>query len=62
MFLRQYEGERVFCAVNLDDADYTARLGEFSGPATDLETGEKLTLSENQLLPARTASLWRLEK
>lgn len=62
VFLRQYEGERVLCAVNLDDADFAARLGEFSGPAADLETGETLTLGENQLLPARTASLWRLEK
>ena len=61
VFLRQYEGERVLCAVNLDDADYTARLGGYSGPATNLETGEKLTLGENQLLPARTAFLWRLE-
>ena len=61
VFLRQYEGERVLCAVNLDDADYTARLGGYSGPATDLETGETLTLGENQLLPARTAFIWRLD-
>ena len=60
VFLREFEGERVICAVNLDDGAYTANLGGCAGPAADLISGEMAELAQNQVLEPRSARLWRL--
>ncbi len=62
VFLRQWEGERVLLAVNLDEVPYTAKLGGAAGSAHDLLTGEALTLSPGQELPPLSARLWRLDQ
>ncbi|MTR33008.1 maltodextrin glucosidase [Pseudoflavonifractor sp. BIOML-A14] len=60
VFLREYEGERALCAVNLDDAPSTANLGGFAGRATDLISGEMVELAQNQILEPCSAKIWRL--
>lgn len=61
VFLREYEGERVLLGVNLDEAPFAVRLSGLTGPATELLTGARCTLSDQQELPPRSARLWRLE-
>ncbi len=61
VFLREYEGERVLCAVNLDDAPYTVCLNGCAGPAVELQTGTEVCLEQNQCLEACSAKIWRLK-
>lgn len=62
VFLRDFEGERVLCAINLDDAPFMARLDGCFGDAADLLSGESVVLSETQTLEPHTLHLWRLTK
>lgn len=59
-FLREYRGERVVFALNLDEQEAQADLRDCCGPATDLLTGERMELQSRQTLPGRSARFWRL--
>ncbi len=60
VFLRQFEGERVIFALNMDDAPYTAHFDAGAGSGTDLLTGQSVSFGGGLNLPAQTAYIIRL--
>ena len=60
VFLRQFEGERVVFAVNMDEAPYTAHFDAGAGSGTDLITGQKVSLGGSLQIPAKTAYIIKL--
>ena len=55
VFLRQFEGERVIFALNMDNAPYTAHFDAGSSGGTDLVTGQKIDFNGGLNIPAKTA-------
>lgn len=59
-FLREWEGERVVFALNLDGGEGAVELHGCCGSAVDLLTGEQVELPPRQILPPRSAFYWKL--
>ena len=60
VFLRQFEGERVIFALNMDDAPYTAHFDAGASGGTDLITGQNVGLGGGVNIPGRTAYIIKL--
>ena len=59
-FLREWQGERVAFALNLDEGESAVELHDCCGRATNLLTGAEVQLSTRQSLPPRSAFFWRV--
>lgn len=55
VFQREWEGERVYVAVNAADSPFYAGFDAGAGEATDLITGEKITLNGGFEMPGYSA-------
>ena len=58
---REFEGERVFVAVNADDRPFTAHFDAGCGRAVDLITGEWHDFGGGSELPPYSAYFWKCE-
>jgi alpha amylase catalytic region len=62
IFEREFEGERIWVAVNADSSEYYARFNSSaSGVATDLLSGEKVYLQDGYMLPPYSFFYWKHE-
>ena len=62
IFEREFEGERIWVAVNADSSEYYARFNSSaSGVATDLLSGEKVYLQDGYMLPPYSLFYWKHE-
>ena len=55
MFKREWEGERVYVAVNATDQDFWAGFDAGTSQATDLISGNAVELNGGLNIPAYTA-------
>lgn len=55
VFRREFNGERVIFALNMDDAPYTAHFDAGAGSGTDLLTGRTVGFDGGLQIPAKTA-------
>ncbi|MGN0414289.1 MAG: alpha-amylase family glycosyl hydrolase [Agathobacter sp.] len=55
VFLREYEGEKVYVAINASDQPYHAGFDAGCGEAVDLITGDKIALNGGLDLPGYSA-------
>ena len=55
VFLREYEGEKVYVAINASDQPYHAGVDAGCGEAVDLITGDKIALNGGLDLPGYSA-------
>ena len=55
VFRREFNGERVIFALNMDDAPYTAHFDAGAGSGTDLLTGQTVSFDGGLSIPAKTA-------
>lgn len=55
VFRREYNGERVIFALNMDDASYTAHFDAGAGSGVDLLTGRTVSFEGGLNIPAKTA-------
>lgn len=62
IFERKSGHERVLVAINADAADYTAHFDAGCGQAVDLITGKPHDFGGGSLLPAYSASYWKMER
>ena len=60
-FRREYDGERVIFALNMDDAPYTAHFDAGAGSGTDLITGQSVSFGGGLSIPGKTAYIVRLD-
>ncbi len=61
VFEREFEGERIWFAVNADDQPYYAGFnGANAGEALDLLSGEHISLQEGYLLPEYSLFYWKV--
>ncbi len=60
VFRREFEGERVIFALNMDDAPYTAHFDAGAGSGTDLITGQNVNFGGGLTIPGKTAYIVRL--
>lgn len=62
IFEREFEGERIWVAVNADSSEYYARFNSSaSGVATDLLSDEKVYLQDGYMLPPYSLFYWKHE-
>jgi len=62
IFEREFEGERIWVAVNADSSEYYARFNSSaSGVATDLLSDEKVYLKDGYMLPPYSLFYWKHE-
>lgn len=62
IFEREFEGERIWVAVNADSSEYYARFNSSaSGVATDLLSDEKVYLKDGYMLPPYSFFYWKHE-
>ena len=62
IFEREFEGERIWVAVNADSSEYYASFNSSaSGVATDLLSGEKVYLQDGYMLPPYSLFYWKHE-
>lgn len=62
IFEREFEGERIWLAVNADSSEYYARFNSSaSGVATDLLSDEKVYLKDGYMLPPYSLFYWKHE-
>lgn len=62
IFEREFEGERIWVAVNADSSEYYARFNSSaSGVATDLLSDEKVYLQDGYMLPPYSFFYWKHE-
>ena len=61
-FLREWAGERVLTAINLDANDCDIPLPGLAGEAEELLSGTSCRLEERQHLPAFSARVWRFRE
>lgn len=62
IFEREFEGERIWVAVNADSSEYYARFNSSaSGVATDLLSDEKVYLNDGYMLPPYSLFYWKHE-
>lgn len=55
VFEREYNGERVICAFNTDDAPHTAHFNANAGRAHDLISGTDIDFGGGLVIPAKTS-------
>ena len=60
VFRREFEGERIIFALNMDDSPYTAHFDAGAGSGTDLITGQNVSFEGGLQIPAKTAFIIRL--
>lgn len=60
IFRREYNGEQVIVALNMDDAPYTAHFNAEAGRAEDLITGQTIDFGGGLNIPAKTAYIARV--
>ena len=60
VFRREYDGERVIFALNMDDAPYTAHFDAGAGSGTDLITGQSVSFGGGLSISGKTAYIIRL--
>ena len=60
VFLRQFEGERIVFALNMDDSPYTAHFDAGAGSGTDLISGQSVSFGGGLNIPGKTAYIIRL--
>lgn len=60
IFRREYNGEQVIFALNMDDAPYTAHFNAEAGRAEDLLTGQTIDFGGGLNIPAKTAYIARV--
>ena len=58
---REFEGERVFIAINADEQAYTAYFDAGASKAIDLITGDEHIFGNGNELPAYSAFIWKCE-
>lgn len=62
IFEREFEGERIWVAVNADSSEYYARFNSSaSGVVTDLLSDEKVYLQDGYMLPPYSLFYWKHE-
>jgi glycosidase len=59
VFSREWEGEKVFVAVNAADCTFHAGFDAGAAEAVDLITGEKMSVAGGYDLPPYSAYFWR---
>jgi glycosidase len=59
VFSREWEGEKVFVAVNAADSTFHAGFDAGAAEAVDLITGEKMSVAGGYDLPPYSAYFWR---
>ncbi len=57
VFRREFDGERVIFALNMDDAPYTAHFDAGAGNGTDLISGGHVDFGGGLHIPAKTAMI-----
>lgn len=60
IFEREFEGERVLVAINMDDEPYIAHFNANAGRARDLLTGETHDFGGGSTLPPRSIAYWQV--
>lgn len=55
VFSREFDGQRVIFALNMDDAPYTAHFNANAGRGTDMLTGQDIDFGGGLNIPAKTA-------
>lgn len=60
IFRREYNGEQVIFALNMDDAPYTAHFNAEAGRAEDLLTGQTIDFGGGLSIPAKTVYIARV--
>ena len=60
VFRREFEGERVIFALNMDESPYTAHFDAGAGEGTDLVTGKRVSFGGGLSIPPKTAYIIRL--
>ena len=58
---REFDGEKVFVAVNADDQSFVAHFDAGYGKAVDLITGKEHDFGGGSELPAYSAFMWKCE-
>lgn len=59
---RQFEGERILCAINADSEEYTAHFDAGCGEAVNLLTGERFDFGGGSTLAPYTGYILKCEK
>ncbi len=60
IFARQFEDERVICAINVDSQPHTAHFDAGAGRACDLVTGQTIDFGGGLVIPPRSALIGRV--
>ena len=60
VFRREFEGERVVFALNMDETPYTANIDAGASGGTDLISGQTISFAGGLSIPAKTAFIVRL--
>ncbi len=60
VFRREFDGERIIFALNMDDAPYTAHFDAGAGNGIDLITGQSVSFGGGLNIPGKTAYIIRL--
>lgn len=61
VFRREFDGERVIFALNMDDVPYTAHFDAGAGSGVDMLTGQTVSFYGGLNIPAKTAYIINLE-
>ena len=61
VYEREFEGERIITAINIDENPYVAHFDARSGQAVDLMTGEMHDFGGGSELPPYSLQIWRVD-